>query len=249
MPVFYKERIMAYAEVVEEETKKLADSLEEGTPIPMHEAMMQLTLGIVARSLFKTELDSRKAELAAAVDVTIRETAGTIFSPLILPFGIPTPGHVKHKRAIRTLEAMIYEAIAKARANPEHYSDSMLGLLLDTQDESGQALNDREIRDQMMTMLLAGHETTANALVWAWYCLERTPDAAARLRAEQDELREEEQRTGKSQPAYRNTAEWFTRNKPCRRRCGSTLPHGRFFANRNGSSRCLEIVFRRIAAF
>ncbi|TFE25532.1 cytochrome P450 [Cohnella luojiensis] len=202
MPVFYKERIQAYAQIVQEETERLADSLKDGVPVAMHELMMQLTLGIIARSLFQTELDEDKAELADAVDVTIRHTASTIFSPIIVPFAIPTPGNVKHKKAIRTLEAMIYEAISKARRNPEEYSDSMLGLLLDTKDESGQALSDQEIRDQMMTMLLAGHETTANALVWAWCCLERSPDTVHRLHGELDRIRASEEDSGKPLPAY-----------------------------------------------
>jgi len=202
MPVFYKERIQAYAEIVREETERLTTKLREGIAVPMHETMMELTLGIIARSLFKTELDEDKSELAAAVDVTIRQSAGTIFSPVILPFAWPTPGNVRHKRAIRTLEEMIFDAISKARGNPESYSDCMLGLLLDLRDEDGEALPEHEIRDQMMTMLLAGHETTANALVWAWYCLERSPEAAARLHDEQDRIREAEARSGRQLSAY-----------------------------------------------
>ncbi|MFC5647794.1 cytochrome P450 [Paenibacillus solisilvae] len=187
-PVFYKERIQSYAGIVVEETLKLADKLEDGVPVAMHDAMMQLTLGIIARSMFKTEVDEDKAELAAAVDVTIKQSAKTIFSPIILPMAVPTPGNVAHKRAIRTLEAMVYDAIAAAKREPEHYADSLLGLLLDTKEESGEPIADVEIRDQMMTMLLAGHETTANALVWAWYLLERGPAVERRLHLELDHL-------------------------------------------------------------
>ncbi|ANE46909.1 pyridine nucleotide-disulfide oxidoreductase [Paenibacillus swuensis] len=184
MPVFYKERIQSYANIVVEETEKLADQLREDVPVPMHETMMQLTLGIIARTMFHTELAEEKAELAEAVDDTIRQTAKTLFSPLILPLAVPTAGNRKHKKAIRTLERMVYDVIAKAKERPEVYTDSMLGLLLDTKDESGEPLPDEEIRDQMMTMLLAGHETTANAMGWAWYGLEQNPEAAERLRAE-----------------------------------------------------------------
>lgn len=202
MPVFYKERIQAYAEVVLEETERLMEKLPEGSPVPMHETMMELTLGIIARSLFNTELEEDKSALADAVDVTIRHSAGTIFSPVILPFSWPTPGNVRHKRAIRTLEDMIVEAIGKARARPEAYSDCMLGLLLDLRTEDGKPLPEREIRDQMMTMLLAGHETTANALVWAWVALERAPASYARLREEQDHIRDTEKRGGRRLSAY-----------------------------------------------
>ncbi|QHT58800.1 cytochrome P450 [Paenibacillus lycopersici] len=195
-PAFYKERINRYAEVVIEETERLADSLTDGAPVPIHDVMMQLTLGIIARTMFHTELARDKAALADAVDVTIRHTASTIFSPVILPFGWPTPGNLAHRRAIRTLEGMVYGAIGAARRNPGAYADSLLGLLLDTTDEDGRPIADTEIRDQMMTMLLAGHETTANALVWAWYSLERTPDAAGKLRRELDAVRMRERRDG-----------------------------------------------------
>ena len=202
MPVFYKERIQSYADIVVEETQKLADKLEDGVPIAMHDVMMQLTLGIIARTMFKTELGEDKAELAAAVDVTIKQSAKTIFSPIILPLAVPTPGNVAHKRAIRTLEVMVYDAIAAAKREPERYADSLLGLLLDTKDESGEPIPDEEIRDQMMTMLLAGHETTANALVWAWYLLEQGPAAQGRLHQELDALRLKEQQDGNRTSAY-----------------------------------------------
>ncbi|MCQ6561433.1 cytochrome P450 [Paenibacillus mendelii] len=201
-PVFYKERLQAYADIVVDETNRLAAVLEDGVPIPMHDVMMRLTLGIIARSMFNTELDADKAELAAAVDDTIKQSAKTIFSPIILPFTVPTPGNVTHKRAIRTLETMIYDAIASAKREPERYADSLLGLLLDTVDEHGQPIPDHEIRDQMMTMLLAGHETTANALVWSWYSLDREPEVAGRLHHELDQ-------TGKQAGAQAGAFERF----------------------------------------
>ncbi|MBW7459315.1 cytochrome P450, partial [Paenibacillus sepulcri] len=180
-PVFYKERIQAYAEVVMEETERLADTLQEGVMVPMHDVMMQLTLGIISRSMFKTELHEAKTELAQAVDDTIRLSAKTIFSPIILPLAVPTPKNRKHLKAIRSLEDMIYDTIAEARRNPEQYADSLLGLLLDTRDDQGDPIPDVEIRDQMMTMLLAGHETTANAIVWALYALDRERSVDERL--------------------------------------------------------------------
>ncbi|GGD65740.1 cytochrome P450 [Paenibacillus nasutitermitis] len=188
MPVFYKERIQSYAGVVVEETERLADTLKEGEAVPMHEVMMRLTLGIIARSMFNTELNETKTELAVAVDDTIRLSAKTIFSPLILPLAVPTPGNRRHVKAIRSLEDMIYDTIAAARRNPAFYADSLLGLLLDTKDEHGHPIGDEEIRDQMMTMLLAGHETTANAMVWAFYALDQMGSADERLYQEVREL-------------------------------------------------------------
>nr|WP_275983774.1 cytochrome P450 [Paenibacillus hamazuiensis] len=201
-PAFYKERIQMYARIVEEETARIADEWTDGLPVAMHDAMMRLTLGIIARSMFATELEERKAELAEAVDVTIRRTAQTLFSPFSLPFAVPTPRHQSHKRAIQKLESMVYEAIEDAKANPGRYKDCLLGLLLDTKDEEGTPLPDKEIRDQMMTMLLAGHETTANALVWAWHLLARNPQAAELFYRELDAVYAEEELPGATVPPF-----------------------------------------------
>ncbi|GIP39430.1 cytochrome P450 [Paenibacillus sp. J31TS4] len=189
-PAFYKERIRAYCDIVAEEARKTAASLREGEPVAMHELMMKLTLGIIARSMFATDVEDRKAELADAVDVTIRQSARTLFSPIVLPFGVPTRGNRQHRGAIRTLEEMVYGVIRDARAHPGRYADTLLGLLLDARREDGRPLPDAEIRDQLMTMLLAGHETTANALVWVWESLARVPEAEAAFHAELDRIDE-----------------------------------------------------------
>jgi cytochrome P450 len=201
-PAFYKERIQSYADIVAEETERFVRTLTVGEAVPMHDAMMQLTLSIIARSMFRVELEEEKEELAAAVDDTIRISAKTIFSPFVLPFSIPTPSHRTHKRAIRTLETMVYDAIASAKRDPERYADSLLGMLMDTKDEKGEPISDEEIRDQMMTMLLAGHETTANALVWALYCLEQEPEAAQKLHREVSVLKQAEERSGQRLSAF-----------------------------------------------
>lgn len=183
-PAFYKERIQAYASAVREESARLGEQLRHGQTIPMHEAMMQLTLSIITRTMFATDVEETKSELAAAVDDTIERTARTLFSPLILPLGFPTSGNRIHRQAIRTLEEMVLASIREAKRNPDPYRMSMLGMLLDTRDDHGAALDETEIRDQMMTMLLAGHETTANLLTWIWYVLDRTPEVEKRWTAE-----------------------------------------------------------------
>ncbi|WP_141334986.1 cytochrome P450 [Paenibacillus sp. tmac-D7] len=186
MPAFYKERIQAYARIVAEESRRAIESLQDGQPVELHDEMMRLTLSVIAKGMFATDVAERKKELADAVDIAIRESARTLFFPFIVPFGVPTRGHRVHKRAIRTLESVVREAITDARKRPDRYEESLLGLLLDTKDEDGKPITDTEVRDQLMTMLIAGHETTANALVWAWYSLDREPDAAAKFHAEVD---------------------------------------------------------------
>ncbi|MCZ8511958.1 cytochrome P450 [Paenibacillus filicis] len=185
-PAFYKERIQAYARTVVEEAERAAERLPVGQPVSLSESMMQLTLTIIARTMFAADLEDRKQELAAAVNATIERTARTLFSPVILPLSFPTPGNRVHRGAIRTLESMVYEVISEARSDPDRFHPTLLGMLMDTRDTAGRPLAETEIRDQMMTMLLAGHETTANLLCWIWYLLGEHPEAEARFHEEAD---------------------------------------------------------------
>jgi cytochrome P450 len=194
VPAFYKERIQAYALIVAEETAKLADRFEDGQIAAVHEEMMQLTLAIITRSMFNTDVSEEfKQILAAAVTETIEQSARTIFSPVILPFALPTRGHAKHKRAIQTLESLLYDVIREARRNPKAYELSLAGLLLDTKYADDSPVTDEDVRDQMMTMLLAGHETTANALAWCWYELGRHPEIERHVEKEVGTIRLQEE--------------------------------------------------------
>ncbi|OIK14672.1 pyridine nucleotide-disulfide oxidoreductase [Bacillus sp. MUM 13] len=182
-PAFYKERINSYARTVVEEAGKLADGLQNGSVIDVHEEMMQLTLSIITKTMFHASVDEDKQRLSDAVDTTIVQTAGTLFSPLILPLGFPTRGNRNHKHAISELETMIYNTLNRAKQQ-EIPDDSLLGMLLETKDEDGNPIPDEEIRDQMMTMLLAGHETTASLLTWVFFLLSKHPEAREKVLAE-----------------------------------------------------------------
>ncbi|WP_240420213.1 cytochrome P450 [Paenibacillus periandrae] len=183
-PVFYKERIQSYAQIVLREAEAFANRLTEGQTISISDTMMELTLTVIAQTMFATDLENRKSELAAAVNDTIERSARTLFSPFIMPLGMPTPGNIVHRRAIRTLEMMVYEVINDAQNHPEKYHLSLLGLLMDTRATNGEGIPIEEMRNQMMTMLLAGHETTANLLTWIWYSLGEHPEVEAKFHKE-----------------------------------------------------------------
>ncbi|WLR51141.1 cytochrome P450 [Bacillus tianshenii] len=182
-PAFYKERIEAYAQTVIREAEKLAQKLEHGQTVDVHSEMMKLTLSIITKTMFDTSVDGVKEKLAEAVDLTIEQTAKALFSPLILPMSVPTKGNRDHKQAIATLEDMIFTTLQEAKEG-KHSTNSLLGMLLDTKDSDGNPISDVEIRDQMMTMLLAGHETTANALTWVFYSLSKHPEIREKVVAE-----------------------------------------------------------------
>ena len=186
-PLFYKERLQSYASTVVEETEKLSKKLQYKSTCLMNDEMMQLTLSIIAKTMFATDLEETKQELAAAVSATIEQTARTLFSPILIPLAIPVKGHRVHKKAIKKLEQMVYGVIQKAKRDRERYHMTMLGMLLDTVYESGEPISDEEIRDQMMTMMLAGHETSANLLTWIFYALDRNPEVEKKFHQEIDQ--------------------------------------------------------------
>ncbi|TXC89325.1 cytochrome P450 [Metabacillus litoralis] len=180
-PIFYKERLNSYAKTIVEETKSLVTSLQDVEYCKLNDEMMQLTLAIIARVMFATNVEENKKQLADAVSDTIEQTAQTLFTPIIVPLAIPTKGNKIHKKAINKLEDMIYCILHDAKQHPDQYKMTMVGMLLDTQNDTGSAIDDEEIRDQMMTMLLAGHETSANLLTWIFYALNQNPDVEQKL--------------------------------------------------------------------
>ncbi|CAM3916750.1 cytochrome P450 [Alkalicoccus chagannorensis] len=175
-PVFYKERIRSYSRIVLEEAKKMTEEIRGQKTVQLDANMMQLTLTIICRCMFHADVEDRKQEIAEAVDTTIRETAGNLMSPVLLPSFVPTASNLRHQAAVRTLNRTVEPLIEKNRGK-----GTMMDLL---EEAAGTELPRQELRDQMVTMLLAGHETSANLLTWTWYLLSQNPEARARFQEE-----------------------------------------------------------------
>lgn len=140
------------------------------------------------KTLFDAEHSHASATVADAFPRALASVVDSLTSPIPLPPPIPTPANLRLARAVRDLDQIIYRVIKERRASAAEGND-LLGLLLASRDQDdGSALNDRELRDELMTMMLAGHETTANTLAWTLYALARAPEARARLEAELDAL-------------------------------------------------------------
>lgn len=165
-PAFYKESLERYAYAIIEETEKVVVRLAQEKEVDIHNVMMRLTLSIITRTMFSTDVSTKEKELADAVTTTIEQSVKILFSPVMIPASIPTKANVKHKEAIETLEAMIDDVLHAAKEHPEWFEGTLLGMMMAVTDEEGHPISDKEVRDQMMTMLLAGHETTANLLGW-----------------------------------------------------------------------------------
>jgi cytochrome P450 len=182
-PAFTLKRIAAYATTMGERAKHSLEALGEGDRVDASELMMRLTLEIVGKTLFDAEVGSDAGAVGDAITEVMQNTIKTLSSILPVPPTVPTPRNLRTRRARAKLDAIIYRLIAARRASPGDRGD-VLSILLAARDEDGTTMTDEQVRDEAMTLFLAGHETTANALAWAIYLLAKNP--AVRARAEQE---------------------------------------------------------------
>lgn len=190
-PAFHRERITRYAAAMVESADRVQSHWREGEPFDVSRDMMRLTLAIVGRTLFDVDVEAQADQIGRSL-TRVLET----FWIGLLPFGqtierLPVPPIRQARRARADLDAVIYRMIAERRAERRDHGDvlSMLLAAKDTAEEGdGRGLSDVQVRDEAMTLMLAGHETTANALTWTWYLVSQSPDARAALRAELDRV-------------------------------------------------------------
>jgi cytochrome P450 len=187
-PAFHRGRINAYAEIMVEYSQALLADWRNGDVRDVHEDMMRLTLRIVGKTLFDADVESEAPDVARELTSSLAELSNQMVGPeFLLPARIPTPSRRRLQRAIRRLDPLVYRMIAERRTSGVDKGD-LLSMLLRAQDEDGSRMTDRQLRDEAMTIVLAGHETTALALSWAWYLLSEHPDAQARLAEELDDV-------------------------------------------------------------
>jgi cytochrome P450 len=185
-PALHRARLDDYSGVITALGVERRDAWKDGDTIDIAREMSHLTLAITARILFGVEGDGVAAEIGDSL-----EAATSLLEVAMLPFAaltdlLPLP-HVRRFRAARaTLDRVVNDRIARRRRDGDGCSDAV-SLLLSARDEAtGERMSDSQLRDEVVTLLLASHETTANALAWTWYLLARHPDAATRLHAEID---------------------------------------------------------------
>lgn len=187
-PAFQRLRVATYAPIMVDLTEQMLRRWQPGQACDIHNEMMQLTLAIAARTLFDAEAGSKADEVREALKV-LQDSFLVRFNRLLpTPTWVPTPHNLQLKRAIRRLDNLLYQFIQQRRRSGETHRD-LLSLLLEARDEQDHTgMNDKQLRDEMMTLFLAGHETTALSLSWTWYLLAQHPEVAARLAAEVDAL-------------------------------------------------------------
>jgi cytochrome P450 len=188
-PAFHRHRIAGYAATMVDYTARMRDRWQDGETRDIAREMMRLTLAIAGKTLFDTDVASEADEIGNALS-----QAMALFNRVTLPFSqylekLPLPATRRFQKARQRLDATIYRIIDERRRSGEDRGD-LLSMLIQARDEEGDGtgMTDEQLRDEAMTIFLAGHETTANALTWTWYLLSQNPEVETKLHAEIDEL-------------------------------------------------------------
>lgn len=180
LPAFQKHRIAEYASIVMEQATGMFDTWQDGEERWIHRDFMKLTLTVILETLFGAKIMEDPEKIAKAVEETIQYTAKRMYSPIPLPKFIPTRGNMRHTKSMRVLQETAQSFV---RQQEKRDTPTMLRDLL---KEKG--VDEQELIDQIITMLIAGHETTANALSWTWYLLSQHPEVEKKWREELNQV-------------------------------------------------------------
>jgi cytochrome P450 len=180
-PAFHRERIAEYARVMERDASEFADRLPAGEPFDAHAAMTALTLRIATETLFGSDESDSARAVGDALRLMMSE-----FPHMLNPLGsvrqrLPLPNTRRFWHARKMLDEIIFGLIARRRADASDRTDALSLLLAARDSETGYQPSDEQMRDEIMTLFIAGHETTANALTWALYLLAQHPHVDAQV--------------------------------------------------------------------
>ena len=186
-PAFHRDRIAGYAQTMVSYAQRAHSRWRHGDRVDIRQEMMELTLAIAGKTLLNADVEKETRVIGDAMTEVMR-----LFNYALLPFAeyldnLPLPWNRSFERARGTLDATIYRVIAERRRSGVDQGD-LLSMLMMAQDAEGDGggMTDEQLRDEAMTIFLAGHETTASALTFTWYLLSQHPDVGARLQREID---------------------------------------------------------------
>jgi cytochrome P450 len=183
-PVFRKSRIEAHAGQMVELSQRMREQWRSGAEIDITDEMMKLTMLIAARALFEHDIENDADAVSRNVG-TVLEFFTRLSSPLLkLSLNLPLPSSLRFKRAVRELDKVIYRIIERRRGSQGTGNDLLTLLMLAKDDKTNVQMTEKQLRDEIMTLLIAGHETTANLLSWSLWLLAQRPEADVRLHAE-----------------------------------------------------------------
>ena len=180
-PALHVQRIRAYADVMTQYTDDMLNDWQDGTRYEIDHEMTRLTLRIVAKTLFNMDAMPVAERVGDAMT-----TFQTMFDQVdLIPQWVPTPLHIRVNNAVKVMDEIVYNMIRTRRQNNVDEGD-LLSMLLAAQDEDGSSMSDEQVRNEAVTLFLAGHETTANTMNWTWYLLSQHPEVESKLHEELD---------------------------------------------------------------
>ena len=183
-PVFRKSRIEAYADQMSELSRRTRAKWKDGDEIDMVEELLELTIVITARALFDHDIGNDAHAVARNLGVML-DAFTRLSSPFLrLSLKLPLPSTLRFRRAHRELDAVIYRMIERRRGASATGTDLLSHLMQAKDDETNIHMTEKQLRDEVLTLLVAGHDTIANLLVWIFYLLAQSPDADRRLHEE-----------------------------------------------------------------
>ncbi|WP_117595471.1 MULTISPECIES: cytochrome P450 [Haloprofundus] len=183
-PSFHPDRIQVYSEMMTDLTGNVLDEWEDGEAYSIHEEMMELTLRIVTKALFGVDIDEYVDEVEAAIEAFLPAT--TSLPNVLLPEDVPLPSRRRMANARDTLDRVVDDIIQQKKGSPGDHD--VVSMLLAARDEDGEPLSERQIRDEAITLLAAGHETTAVSMTYTAFLLSQHPQIEAKLVAELDRV-------------------------------------------------------------
>jgi len=188
-PAFHRRRVATFGDLMTGATREMLDRwqprAERGQPLEVATEFMRLTMEVVTRALFSTSVERDVETIGRAITTLLNDVTFRFTFPFYPPLRVPTPRNRRFLAARATLDGIVYRIIAERRRRPAEHDD-LLAMLMEARDEqTGEGMSDKQLRDEVITLFVAGHETTAVALAWAWHLLAEHPDAAERVRAEQ----------------------------------------------------------------
>ena len=193
-PAFHRRRVAAFGGLMTDATLEMLDRwrplADRGQPLDVGAEFSRLTMEVVTRALFSTSVEGDISTIGRAIATLLDDVTFRFTFPFYPPLRVPTPRNRRFLAARAALDEVVYGIISGRRRSPGEHDD-LLALLMEARDEdTGEGMSDKQLRDEVITLFLAGHETTANALTWASYLLSTHVDVARRLQVEVDEALE-----------------------------------------------------------
>lgn len=205
-PVFNRARLNVLVDTMAAVTARYVERFSDGQRLLANDLMMRLTRDIIVETMFSDELGDDTPALDAALTDLERYVARYSFVPVHVPMWLPTPDNFSFRRAIGTLDRLVFRLVSTRRENGSNHDD-LLDALLDARDSNtGEPMPPAEIRDEVVNIFFAGHETTANALTWTTYLISTRPEVFSRLRDEADRVIGDRRPTAEDVPKLEYTA-------------------------------------------